>query len=123
MANEISYSVQMQLKTGNLTDSYSSNTKQATQTLAKLVRNVVTVPFGGGSEVALALGGVVTPGFAIFVNLDATNFVSIGTKPAATFFPFMKLKAGESQMVRLSLAPYALADTLAVELFYIIYAE
>jgi len=55
---------------------------------------------------------------AHFWNRDPTNFVTIGVKPAATYYPLVRLNAGESFIFRLSqgIAPYAKADTAAVKL-------
>jgi len=118
MANEISYSFQTLLNNGGLSDSFSSGSKVADQTIAKLVRNVQTI---GIAAEALALGDLTTPGYAVFQNLDDTNFVEIGT---AGFVPFVKLKPGEMAILRLgTAAPMAQADTADIELFYIIYDD
>jgi len=59
----------------------------------------------------------------MFRNLDATNFVEIGYDDSG-FKNVIKLKAGETFITRISQsAPYAKADTAAVELFYIIYED
>lgn len=117
MANEISYSMQMSLNNGGLSDSFSSGSRSADQATALLIRNVQTI---GTSEEALALGDIVTPGFAMFKNLDDTNFVEIGT---TGFVPFVKLEPGQMCILPLATtAPYARADTAAVDLFYIIYS-
>jgi len=80
-----------------------------------LVRNVQNVATSWG---ALGLGGVVTPGIAIFKNLDDTNYVEIGDGTTA----FAKLLPGEQCILRLALAALqARANTAAVDLFYIIY--
>ena len=122
MSSEIAYQFQIRLGNGSLIDSYSVSSQSANQSVAALVRNVQSVSTAAGGD-ALGLGGVITPGYAIFSNLDATNYIEIGSNVAATFYPFMKLLPGEeSGPIRLSIAaPYARANTLAVSLFYIIY--
>lgn len=124
MANEISYQFQMRLGNGTLTDAYNNSSGSASQTTAALVRNTQTISTAAGGD-ALDLGGVVTPGFAVFSNLDGTNYVEVGSNVAGTFYPFLKLNPGEqSGPVRLSVAaPYARANTGSVKLFYIIYSD
>ena len=120
MANELTYQFQSLLSNGGLTDSYASSSQSADQTSALLIRNVQNI---GTSDEALALGDVATPGFAVFKNLDDTNFVEIGVG-TGPFVPFLKLKPGEQCMCRLgTTAPRAQADTAAVDLFYIIYSD
>lgn len=60
---------------------------------------------------------VATAGYAFFRNLDATNYVEIGVVVAATFYPLLKLKAGEVAVCRLATTTfYAKANTAAVNL-------
>jgi pantothenate kinase type III len=118
----LSYQFQTALSNGSLKDNHASNSISVDQTTARLIRNVQEIGFA--AHEALALGDVGTPGFACFINLDDTNFVEIGIDVAAAFHAFAKLKAGEQCVVRLgTAAPYAQADTAAVELFYIIYDD
>ena len=120
--NEITYTSQILLRNGNLQDNFASGSIAATQSSAYLVRNVQNISTAAGGD-ALILGDVATPGFAVFQNLG-TNFVEIGSNVTATFYPFLKLKPGEVQVGRIGIAaPYARADTLAVDLFYIIYND
>jgi hypothetical protein len=123
MSNEITYQFQLLLNNGKLKDQYSSSSSAANQTTAALMRNVQTISNSAPAQ-ALDLGSVTTPGFAVFQNLDSTNFVDFGAYVGGTFYPFLRLKAGESGMLRLSTnPPYALADTAAVSVFYVIYAD
>ena len=123
MANEITFQFQLMLNNVSLKDQYSSGSIAANQATMALVRNVQTVSNVAPAQ-ALDLGSVITPGFAAFQNLDATNFVDIGAYVGGTFYPFMRLKKGEQGMLRLSSnAPYALADTAPIKLFYVIYAD
>lgn len=76
----------------------------------------------GTTEEAVAVGDVGTLGFARFMNIDATNYVEIGSFVAATFYPLIKLKPGESCVCRLSaVTVYARANTAAVRLDYMIF--
>lgn len=77
---------------------------------------------GFAAHEALPMQDVSAAGWAFFENLDATNFVRLGIDSAGTFVPFLKLMPGESVIVRLATnAPYAKADTAAVQLDYEIY--
>jgi hypothetical protein len=110
----------IELTNGSLTDNYSSGQVVADQVTALLVRNVQTIPFA--SHAALDLGDVATPGWAVFKNLSTTDFVQVGIDVGATFYPFLTLEPGEQMPCHLgTTAPYALADTATVDLFYIIY--
>ena len=121
MANEITYQSQIYLRNGSLVDTYSSGSKTATQSVAGLVRNVQNITTVAGGE-ALDLGSVTTPGWAVFINMDTADYVEIGSYVGGTFYPFIKLLPGECVMCRLGIAaPYALANTTTVDLFYIIY--
>lgn len=64
-------------------------------------------------------------GYAFFHNLDATNYVEIGTYVSSVFYPAIKLKAGEFALVRLSpaLTYRALANTAAINLEYVIFGD
>jgi len=73
----------------------------------------------GTSAENLNVGDVATEGFAVFKNLDATNFVEVGWD-ASGFQSAFKLLAGMIAVVPLnpSRTWQAKADTAAVELFY-----
>lgn len=118
MANEITYQFQILLNNGNLGDNYASSSQAADQADAKLIRNVQTI---GTTAEALELGDVANAGWAVFQNLDDTNFVEIGV---SGFTAFAKLKPGEQCILRLGTnAPEAQADTADIDLFYIIYSD
>lgn len=121
MANEITYQINLLLKNGSLADQFASGSLVANQSSAFLIRNVQTI---GTTEESLQLGDITTPGFAVFQNLDATNYVEIGSFVGGTFYPFMKLKKGEIGMCRVGVtAIYAKANTSPVNIFYIVYSD
>jgi len=121
MSNEVSYQFQMLVNNGSMKDQYSSGGLTANQATAAVLRNVQDILT---SATALDLGGVVTPGWAMFQNLDLTNYVELGIYDGGIFYPFIKLKAGEQCMLRLTTAsPVAQANLATVKLFYIIYAN
>jgi len=123
MANELTFQFQTNLSNGELKDQHSSNSISVDQTTAKLVRNVQTVGTAAAGE-ALDMGDLASAGYAIFVNLDDTNFVEIGRSIGGSFEEFLKVEPGEQALCRLATAtPYAKADTSDVELFYIIYDD
>ena len=72
----------------------------------------------GTSYEAVNVADLTNKGFALFTNLDATNFVEVGVEVSAAFYPFLKLLPGESSVVRLSpsVSLFAKADTAAVNL-------
>ena len=120
MADEISWNFALQLTNGELQDAYSGSNLAADQATALLVRNVQ--PIGFAAHEALDLADVVTPGVAVFANLDDANYVEVGIDVAAAFHAFLRLDPGEKFLCKLGTsAPYALADTAEVDLFYIIY--
>lgn len=71
----------------------------------------------GTSEEAIVLGEVTSPGWALFINRDETNFIEL--RVATGGAKFAKLKPGEPAFLRLgsgAQVPYALADTAACQL-------
>ena len=114
MADEISMNGSFALANGSLTVEKSAD-DLITQTTAKYHAGVQNI---GTSEEALVLGDVTTPGLCYFENLDATNYLTIGE---TTNNDIIKLKPGEFCFVRLGItAPYAIANTAACDLNYII---
>jgi hypothetical protein len=62
-------------------------------------------------------------GFAYFRNAGASAFLDIGVKPAATFYPLVRLLVGESCAFRISSSYanlYALADTGGSKIEYLV---
>jgi hypothetical protein len=76
--------------------------------------------FGFAAAAAIPLGGVTSPGFAKFKNLDATNSIRIGWDDSG-FVYFTTIPAGKEITVFLKAAPWALALTAAVLLEYTIF--
>lgn len=129
MSQEITYQSQIYLRNGGLFDTYASGSLTANQAAAALVRNVQNVTTSAPAQ-ALDLGSVATPGWAVIINTEVlltppvvpANYVQVGSYVGGTFYPFMRLYAGEVQMCRLAIAaPYALAVNASTNLFYIIY--
>lgn len=79
------------------------------------ISNVISV--GTGDE-SLALGDISTIGWVFFRNLDATNYISIGSD--GTLYP-IKLKAGEFALMRWNAAAiHAKANTGACDFEYLL---
>jgi hypothetical protein len=75
----------------------------------------------GTSEEALELGDIATGGYFIAVNRDATNFVDLRSGTEA--IDLVRLNAGEVCAFRISpdaTAPFAIADTAAVDLEFLL---
>ena len=122
MANEISLTIIGTITNGNFKDEFRPGGISVTQTTLFAAGGVQSI---GTTEEALAVGDVATLGYAFFRNVDATNFVTIGTYVSAVYYPAMKLKAGEAICVRLDSTKtyYAKADTAAVKLLYKIWND
>lgn len=118
---DISITSSFNLTKGTLKRSYSRNDA------VDFVAAAPTVASGcasiGTTQEALVLQDVSSLGWARFENLDTTNYVEIGVVVSATFYPFIKLLAGEFVFTRLETAvvPYARANTAAVQLDYEIF--
>ena len=75
----------------------------------------------GTSEEAIDLGDITIPGYAFFVNLDSTNFVSLRDATGAD--DMIDIPPGGIALFKFhagATAPYAIADTAAVEIEYLI---
>jgi hypothetical protein len=120
MADEITLTGRLQLVNGNLKVTRDLGSRSADQTTARYVANVQDVGFA--AHEALDMGEVSTAGWAVFYNHDSTNYVEIGIDDTGTFEAVIKLEAGEAAgPLRLaSSAPYAQANTAAVDLEYVI---
>ena len=120
MANELSLTLGWKYSKSNRIRTVAPVTTKHDITAATVVGQVQDIGFS--AHEALVLGDVVTPGFAWFHNLDGTNFVEIGIDVGATFYPFIKLLAGQNTCCWMgTAAPYAKADTAAVELDYVLH--
>lgn len=128
MASEIQVTTNFKVSNGSLKFTWSPGTQSITQTNARGGQpGTITV----ATDVATLIdtGDLTSPGVALFVNLDSSNFVQIGLdddgNPTAGFLPFMKLKPGEGFVLRLdpSAAFYALADTAACDLFVAVFDD
>jgi len=115
----------------NINASYSISTTNLSEANApgSISIDVASVAGSGGIQnVGTAVeqitkGDTTDGGFYFFRNIDATNYVEIGTtsddSASGTFQPFLKLLAGEYSIGRLKEANvFAKANTAAINLQY-----
>jgi len=127
MANEISVQVGLTVQNPSTTGALASlnvpsRAVSITQNTAAPASTGGTQTIGFAAHEALVVTDITTLGVAFFRNRDAANFVEIGVDVGATFYPLVRLNAGESYVLRLSqgITVYAQADTAAVILERII---
>lgn len=78
----------------------------------------------GTSEEAIGLGEVTSLGWALFINRDPTNYIELRTGTGAT--KFAKLRPGKFAFFEFGsgiTAPYAIADTAACQMEYLIISQ
>lgn len=120
MANELTVTGSLSFtKTGVTTSAVGRSRTADTFTVSgsAYVQDVLSV---ATSATAIPLGGVTSPHWAFFYNLDSTNFLRIHNGSGGA--KVIKLKAGEWAIVPLddTSTPYATADTAACLLEYLI---
>jgi hypothetical protein len=121
MANEIKYSLSFAVNNSGFNFNFSEQ-NQPTQTAQGASGEVVSV---GTSAQTLPTTGVATLGYALFKNIDATNYVQIGLQSGGVDYWFVRLKAGETAIVRLDqgLTLRAKANTAAVFVSYMVFDD
>jgi hypothetical protein len=62
----------------------------------------VVTAINTGTGTAISLAQMVTPSWGYFQNLDSTNWVEIGILVSATFYPLIRLAAGDGCVIPLS---------------------
>jgi hypothetical protein len=119
MANELTINMSLAYEDSELSESLLEVIdKIANVSTKKFVHAKQAI---GITEEAIGLGEVTAPGWALFINRDATNFINL--KVATSGAIFAKLLTGECALVRLgsgAQAPYAIADTAPCQLEYLI---
>lgn len=78
----------------------------------------------GITEEAIGLGEVTALGWGLFVNRDATNYIELRVGTGGT--KFAKLRPGKFAFFEFGsgvTAPYAIADTAACQMEYIIVSQ
>ena len=117
----------MQVANGAFKDSFTPPTLEVAQASNDYFALVLTVPV---EEEELDFLDMDQLGWAMFKNLDDTNFVSLGvvnpiTGSVGAYLPFAKLKPGEHIIIRLdnSASYCAWADTDPVDLEIRVYGD
>ncbi len=119
MANEITISASLSFSKGGKTASAGRSGLQDDMTGSNYFQGTQTI---GTSEEALNKGDIGTPGYIWVRNLDATNFVEIRAGSSAA--DVVKLMPGKMALFYLaSSTPYAIADSGACEIEYLILEE
>lgn len=122
MADEITVSATLKCINGDFTFNRKISGQQFDQTAQGANGGVQEIGFA--AHEAVALGDLTTEGYAIFRNLDDTNFLELGIDVAAAFEPVARLEPGEIALYRISqdagATPYAQANTAACNLEYMI---
>lgn len=120
MANEVTATGSLSYADSESADEVLSITeKLATVATKKYIKAKQNIGFA--AEEAIALSEVTSPGWAFFINRDSTNFISL--KVATGGAIFAKLLPGEFAFLRLgsgAQAPFAIADTAACQLEYLL---
>lgn len=122
MANEItvSCSIKVVKSSAKIDESLSFSGLQFDMSGTEYMKRIQEV---GTTEEALVMNAdSAVPGWGIYKNLDATNYVELrqGTGVA----DMVRMNAGEPAMFRLAAdatAPFAIANTAAVRLLYMIF--
>ena len=119
MANELSLSgLNISFAKANVPSvNFRADSLSVTVAGTQISDNVQSV---GTAEEAILLGDVAPGGYCFAQNMDTTNFVSLRQATGAA--NFLKLLAGEWAIFRLSAdatAPYAIADTAAVNVRFL----
>jgi hypothetical protein len=116
MANELVLSASGELEKGDISFDFSFSGDRVTVSGSHYVDR--TQEIGLVAE-ALDIGDITTCGYAFFHNQDDTNYVTI--RSGSSGASVVKLKAGEKALFRLATStPYAIADTAACDIRYII---
>lgn len=119
MANELTISASLKFSKSGREANASKGGLQIDVTGDKFIRHVQEI---GTSEEAIVMSADVPAGGYMYLeNLDSTNYVEI--RPATGTADLVRLNAGEIALFRLTstaTAPYAIADTAAVDLLVVL---
>ncbi len=121
MANEITLNLKMQVSKGFIEYIQNPGALSVTMSGTNATGGIQNI---GTTAETITMGDVSSQGYAYFRNIGTTNYVDIGTGTGGSFVAFARLKAGEACIVRLATAaPTARANTAAVDLQYMIFAD
>lgn len=120
MADEITLTFGLSILKGDFRFDINAIQEQFDLASARYVSGIQNV--SQSAHELIDIGDIATAGLAVFRNRDATNYVEIGLDVSSTFYPRDLLYPGQVAFSWLSgLAHYALANTAAVDLEYLIF--
>ena len=120
MAAEITISASLEFDNGTIDEALAKVGLRFDSSGTKYIKNVQLI---GTSEEALAIGECTSPGWAVFVNLDNTNYIGLRPGTGGTQYIELEAKGGLALFKFSSISswtPYAIADTASCKLFYMI---
>lgn len=96
MADEIRSTGRLRVVKGNLTLDESYTDLLDTLTGDDFDAKTIAVPTtAAGTQISIE-SAVATPGYALFRNLDSTNYVELGRQVSGTFYPLIRINAGKA---------------------------
>lgn len=116
MANELTISASLNYSKSGVVDGMAKGGLQRTVTGTRYVKNVQLI---GTSEEAINIAELGSLGYAMFENLDATNYIEI--RVATSGAKAIKLLPGDVACFRFgsgAQVPYAISDTAACYMRY-----
>lgn len=123
MSNELTVTAAIKVSNGNLSYSSLPTQCQANQSVANGPSPGAVSVATGGTDIGLSQ--LTTPAWARVINLDLTNFVTIGIYKSAVFYPLIEILPGQLAVFRLSRSALgggatvrAVADTAAVKILF-----
>jgi len=99
MANEITISVNAQVRNGNLIDQTTSNYRADQNGLGGPTPGALLISTAGED---VTLTDLTTPGLCVVQNIDETNYVEMGVHDGTLFHPFIEIQPGETYVFRFS---------------------
>lgn len=116
MANEITLTAGLKVAATNLSESFQPGALSIDLASTAGAGGAQTI---GTSYEQVTKGDTTDGGVFFFRNTDDTNYVEIGVEVSSTFYPLIKLLAGEYAVGRLATADvFAKANAAAVNLQY-----
>jgi hypothetical protein len=121
MADEIKMTASISVRDTNYSESFNPGTVTMDLADGKGSGGVQVISHSGSAAEGEAFGvtDAAVGGVFYFRNTDSTNYVEIGFQVSSTFYPFLKLLAGEYAVGRLgNAAPFGRANTADVNVQY-----
>jgi hypothetical protein len=121
MANEINVTARLSVNNGSFRDQPPPITLQPNQAVAGGELVSPTIP---AADTAIVMPALTCYGYAMLVNLDATNYVDVGPdNGSGAILPTLRLNAGEVALLRLypGVSLRARANTAAVRISLRVY--